>query len=107
MEEQATATPSPKFKLPPYLRNKYLLTTVAFVLWVAFFDEQNLLNSFHLSQELSKRESQKTFYIKEIEQTKKDGQELLGSPAALEKFAREKYHFKKDNEDLFIVNEKQ
>ncbi|HEY0271692.1 MAG TPA: septum formation initiator family protein [Chitinophaga sp.] len=105
MEAQAGTTPPSKFKLPPYLRNKYLLTAVAFLLWVAFFDEQNLLNSFHLSQEVSKRESQKAFYIKEIEQTKQDAQELFGSPAALEKFAREKYHFKKDNEDLFIVNQ--
>jgi cell division protein FtsB len=52
---------------------------------------------------VNKLEEQKEFFIQEIKQTKEEQQELLSSPEKLEKFAREKYYMKKDNEDLFII----
>jgi cell division protein FtsB len=45
----------------------------------------------------------KAYYEKQIEQTKKNLSELQNNPAALEKFAREKYLLKRDNEDIFVV----
>ena len=105
MEMEEEVSPK-KFKLPPYVRNKYFITTVAFVLWVAFFDNQNQLYSYHLSQQVNAKEEQKEFYIKQIEQTKKEKIELSSTLDKQEKFAREKYHMKKDDEDLYIVTEK-
>lgn len=96
-----------RFSIPAWARNKYLVTVTAFVLWVAFFDEHNLLYSIHLSREVGKRIARKEVLTQQIEQTQKEQEELLGSPDALEKFAREKYLFKKDNEDEFIIKEKE
>ncbi|RBL93886.1 FtsB family cell division protein [Chitinophaga flava] len=90
-------------KLPRYVKNKFFITGVAFVIWIAFLDKTNLMYQYQFQSEVNKLENQKDFFIKEIKQTKEEQQELLSSPEKLEKFAREKYYMKKDNEDLFII----
>ncbi|ATL46202.1 septum formation initiator [Chitinophaga caeni] len=91
------------FKLPPLFSNKYFIGTVAFIIWLCFLDRYNLIAQFELSAEKSKMEHQKEFYLSEIEKNTRERQELLSSPEKLEKFAREKYFMKKDNEDLYII----
>ncbi|HZI54028.1 MAG TPA: hypothetical protein VFD56_10010, partial [Chitinophagaceae bacterium] len=54
-------------------------------------------------QELNKLEVDKGYYIHQIEENKESIFELMSDPANLEKFAREKYHMKKDNEDVFLI----
>ncbi|ASZ10784.1 septum formation initiator family protein [Chitinophaga pendula] len=93
------------FKVPSYLRNKYFAAALAFVIWLAFLDRNNLLSQYQLQSEVNTLEGQKEFFKSEIDNTRKEQQELLSSPEKLEKFAREKYLMKKDNEDLFIVTE--
>ncbi|WP_212000179.1 septum formation initiator family protein [Chitinophaga sp. HK235] len=90
-------------KLPRYVKNKFFITGIAFVIWIAFLDKTNLMYQYQFQSEVNKLENQKDFFIKEIKQTKEEQQELLSSPEKLEKFAREKYYMKKDNEDLFII----
>lgn len=92
-----------KFKLPSLLRNKYVVTGAAFLIWLLFLDRNNIFTQFQLYSEVREQESQKAFYKKEIERTRQDQYELLSSPEKLEKFAREKYRMKKDDEDLFII----
>ena len=41
-----------------------------------------------------------------IEKTRRELNELTQNPTSLEKFAREKYFFKQDDEDLFILSDK-
>lgn len=94
------------FKLPAWIRNKYFLSAAAFVLWLLFMDRNNVLSQWELQSEVNKLEEQKTFFQTEIDKTRKEQQELLSSPEKLEKFAREKYLMKKDDEDLFIITEK-
>lgn len=94
-------------KVPAYLRNKYFVSAIAFVIWLAFIDSKNLISQYELQSEVNKLEGQKTFFQEEINKTKKEQQELLSSPEKLEKFAREKYLMKKDDEDLFIITEKE
>lgn len=91
-------------KLPRYVKNKFFITALAFVVWIAFLDKTNLMYQYQFQSEVNKLENQKEFFIKEIKQTREEQQELLSSPEKLEKFAREKYYMKKDNEDLFIIN---
>ena len=94
-------------KLPPYMKNKFFIAAVAFVIWLATMDRNNFLSQYDLQSEVNKLEDQKAFFQSEISQTRKEQQELLSSPEKLEKFAREKYLMKKDNEDLFIITEKE
>ena len=68
-----------------------------------FFDKNDLLSQFQYHQEVSKLKIERDFYTKQTAQVTKDLSELTSNPAQLEKFAREKYLMKKDNEDVFVI----
>jgi len=94
-------------KIPVYMRNKYFVSAAAFVIWLAFIDSKNFISQYELTSEVNKLEDQKSFFMEEIVKTRKEQEELLSSPDKLEKFAREKYLMKKDDEDLFIFTEEE
>jgi len=85
------------------LINKYFLTTVAFVVWMVFFDSNNLLTRNRLQEKLDGLNVEKQFYLQEIRKDSTLTQQLLSDSAELIKFARERYLMKKDHEDLFLV----
>ncbi len=88
----------------PILKNKYVLTLGAFVIWMAFFDDRDMVTThFKHRQELKRLEMGRAYYKEEIARTRQELQELKSNPAVLEKYASEKYRMKKDNEDIFIV----
>ena len=92
--------------IPAWLKNKYFLTTVGFVVWVMFFDTRDFITShFRERAELQKLEKSKQYYEQQIAATKQELDQLKTDPALLEKYAREKYLMKRDNEDLFLINE--
>ncbi|MEM1258188.1 MAG: septum formation initiator family protein [Bacteroidota bacterium] len=82
--------------------NTYILVLTIFVIWMAFFDTNSLLIHRELQQEINKLEQQKDFLQTEIEKDKKLLNELE-DPKALEKYAREKYYMKKENEEVFLI----
>jgi len=84
-------------------RNKYLIATVAFVVWMLFFDRNDITSQYKYQSHLKNLKEEKEFYIKETATVKKDLEELTTNPLRLQKFAREKYLMKKDNEDVFIL----
>lgn len=92
-------------RIPKIIKNKYLITGIAFMAWVIFFDERDLLSTFRQYRELKALEKSRNLYQKEILETQQSLEALKNNTDTLEKYAREKYRFKKDNEDLFIVNE--
>ena len=55
--------------------------------------------------ELKKLKTQKKFYVDEIKKDKEKLRELRTNPKTLEKFAREKYLMKKENEEIFVIVE--
>jgi cell division protein FtsB len=85
------------------LRNKYLLSLVLFVIWISFFDRNDLFTQWSRKQELNKLEVSTAFYEKEIASTKKDLMDLNNDPAVMEKFAREKFFLKRPTEEIFLV----
>lgn len=92
--------------IPSFLRNKFLLTLLAFVTWMIFFDRNNLILQYSRRQEYKDQLENKAYYQKEISDIQKQTGELSNNAASIEKFAREKYMMKKDNEDVFIVPNK-
>jgi cell division protein FtsB len=90
-------------KVWPWLKNRYVLTLLIFTVWMTFFDSHDLITQYRYKARLSELEENKRFYQEQIEQVKKDRQELMTNAELLEKFAREKYKMKKDDEDLYIV----
>lgn len=85
------------------LQNKYFLVTTAFVVWMLFFDRNDLMSQYDYRSQLKKLQAEKEFYIRETEKAKTDLEELSTNKEKLEKFAREKYLMKKDNEDVFVI----
>lgn len=84
-------------------RNKYFIATAAFLSWMLFFDKNDVLSQYEYRSELSKLQEEKDFYVTETAQVKKNLNELSTNLKSAEKFAREKYFMKKDNEDVFII----
>jgi cell division protein FtsB len=92
--------------IPPIAKNKYWLSITVFTIWMVFFDSQDIITThFKLRSELNQLEESRNYYLKQIEITRNELGQLKSDPATLEKYAREKYHMKKDNEDLFIISE--
>ena len=62
-----------------------------------------MLTQMHRKKELNALEESKAYYTEEIAKEKKVSEELRSNPAAIEKYARENYLMKRDNEDIFII----
>ncbi len=89
------------------IRNKYLLTIIGLVVWIVFFDKNDLKTQLELRDDVKKLQEERNYYAAEIKQITSDISELNTNPETLEKFAREKYLMKKDNEDIFVIVEEE
>jgi cell division protein DivIC len=85
------------------LRNKFVLTALIFLLWLLLFDQNNLSERRKLTRDYNQLQQEKDYYQKKIEEDKKRINELKTNNENLEKFAREQYLMKKDNEDIFVI----
>jgi cell division protein FtsB len=90
-------------RLIDLFKNKFFLVTVAFVVWMVFFDKNDLLSQYQYHQEVKNLKEERDFYKTQNVKVAKDLDELTSDPQKLEKFAREKYLMRKDNEDVFVV----
>jgi len=79
------------------MRNKYLLTLLAFFIWMLFFDQNDIV------MKLSDYRSKQAYYEQQIKDVNREKNELLTNKDSLERFAREQYMMKKDNEDLYVI----
>jgi cell division protein FtsB len=70
-----------------------------------FIDQRDYFQQKERRDELQKLEQKKAYYQKEIDKTRKELGDLQNSPAALEKYARERYLMKKDGEDIYIFED--
>lgn len=90
-------------RLLPWLKNKYVLSMLFFVVWMTFFDHNDFVSQYKYRHELGKLQEDKAYYQTQIEEDKSSIHELMSDPGNLEKFAREKYHMKKADEDVFLI----
>jgi len=91
--------------LKPILLNKYLMVFIVYAVFVTFFDQHNLINRWQISQKTSQLEEELKYFQDEIKVNKQKMNELRSSDENLEKFAREQYLMKQENEDIFIIKE--
>lgn len=89
--------------IPSWLKNKYLLTGVFFVVWMVFFDPKDILSDLERRDKLNELQTSELNLKKQITDAKQELDLLKNDARSIEKYAREKYLMKKDNEDLFIV----
>jgi len=86
------------------LKNKYFLASAFFVIWMTFFDEKDWGLLFEKKAKLSDLEKSEKHLDAQIVETRAELNMLKTNAQTIEKYARERYYMKKDNEDLFIVN---
>jgi len=67
-----------------------------------FFDTNSLLVHKELNDEIKELDNNKVYFQQEIEGDKEFLEKLKDS-SELEKFARETYFLKKENEEIFII----
>jgi hypothetical protein len=90
-------------KIPPILKNKYLLTGVAFLVLMIFIDRNNLISQYKMRKELSGLRNELQFYKDQARMDSIELSRLLGDSLELEKLGREKYLMKRDSEDVYII----
>lgn len=83
--------------------HKYWIIIFFFAIWMIFFDSNSLITHWELSQELYSISLEKEVLKAKINKEKREYNRLKKYPSEMEKLARERYFFKKPNEDVFIV----
>lgn len=85
-----------------FIFNKYILILLVFGIWMLFFDTNSWFIHRELNQELKELEENKEYYKKEIVKDQKNIK-ILKDSNELERFAREEYFMKRDNEEIYII----
>jgi len=84
------------------LTNTFVLIFIPFLIWMLFFDENSYLIHRKFDKEINDLENTISFYKTKIDEDKTVITKLKDS-LQLERFAREKYLMKKENEDIYII----
>lgn len=85
------------------LANKYILVSVVFVMWMLFFDRHNYFYLSGLRNEAIQARHDLEYYRKEIDESRRRLEELASDKDQLEKFGRETYFMKRNNEDVYVI----
>lgn len=95
----------------PYLRwfkyvfNRYTIVSLAFIVWMLFFDQNSLITHRELDKQIRNLELDETYFRDHLENENTKLKQLTDNPAEIERIAREKFFLKKDNEDIFIIQQ--
>ena len=92
-------------KILPIFKNKYVLSLLVFLVWLTFFDQNNLIDRVKQLNRNEKLKKEKAFYIEKIKEDSTKLHQLKTDRENLEEFAREQYYMKKKDEDMYIIVE--
>ena len=73
------------------------------VIWLLFFDKNDVFTQLELIKKCEKLKTEKAYYINEIAANNANLYDLKNNKKSLETFSREKYLMKKENEDVFVI----
>ncbi|MBN2681269.1 MAG: septum formation inhibitor [Bacteroidales bacterium] len=85
-------------------RNRYILSLSLFIIWIGIFDGNNLIERRRDLKIRNKLIKEKQYYKEQIQEDGKRLKELMSTEENLEKFAREQYLMKREDEDIFIIH---
>lgn len=93
-------------KLISFLKIKYVYTSIFFLLWLTFLSNVDLIYIVQSRIELGHLRAEVSRLEKQNEEATASLKDLTTNQASLEKFARENYLFKRENEDVYVIKEK-
>ena len=85
------------------LKNKYFIAAAFFIIWMSFFDLKDWGLIAARKSKLRELEKSEQHLNSQIKETRKELELLKTSAQTIEKYAREKYYMKRDNEDLYLI----
>jgi cell division protein FtsB len=92
-------------KILAFFKNKYVITLVVLATWLLFFDKNDVFSQIDRHNEVKKLEAEANYFQTEVAKNKQEQSELKSNLRMLEKFAREHYLMKKDDEDIYVLVE--
>ena len=92
-------------RIPSWLRNKYFIAIAVFAVIMLFFDKNDMFTQAERNKQLRELRASRQYYLDQIAAERQELEMLKSNPATVEKYAREKYLMKRDNEDIFIIPE--
>lgn len=104
--DTASSQPLPKrsWKKLSFLGSKYFISSMLFLIWMLFFNEKDVITEFRRRDKLNELQKSEGHLNDVIKETKHELGQLKNNAQTIEKYAREKYLMKKENEDLFIIS---
>ena len=90
-------------KLPKPLQNRYYLSLVIFFFIMLFLDKHDLYTQYKLYRAIERLEDDQSYYKAKIEEAREEAEDF---ELTKEKYAREHYYMHKNNEDVYIIKEK-
>ena len=94
-------------KILPVLKNKFVLSLIIFLVWLTFFDQNNLIDRVKQLNRNENLKKEKAYYKEKIKQDSTKLHQLKTDEENLEEFAREQYYMKKKDEDIYIIVEEE
>ena len=94
-----------KAKIPKFFRSFYFIIGSIFLIWMLFFDINDLYTQYQRHEKVKQLQRDTIFYTKGIKKIKDERAKLSTDSKKLEKFAREKYYMKKKGEDVYVIVE--
>jgi cell division protein FtsB len=85
--------------IPSWLKNKYFIALGVFAAIMFFFDKNDVFTQSARNKQLKELQESKQYYSDRIASERKELEALKSNPGTVEKYAREKYLMKRDNED--------
>jgi len=89
-------------KIPNWLKNKYVLTSIIFAVYFLFLDDWDIFTLVRQKLKLSQIEQQDEQMHQQLRDTKKTLRKLHRVDE-LEAYARSEKFFKRDDEEIFVI----
>lgn len=93
-------------KILKVLKNKYILATFVFVVIICFIDENNLMVTFKLRNEVNGLKREEALLHEGIVNDSIEAYALKYDQEAIERYGRERYFMKCKDEDIYIIKRK-
>lgn len=89
-------------RIPNWLKNKYVLTSILFGVYFIFLDDWDVFTLTRQKQKLKQIEAQDKRMDSSLKQTKQT-LDRLKKLDELEAYARSEKFFKRDDEEIFVI----
>ncbi len=90
-------------RVPAWVKNRYFVVLALFSLLLLFVDNHNLFQLVKRKQSLHELRSREKQLQEELVELKQQKEAFQNNKEALEKFAREEYRMKAEDEDIFVI----